>query len=103
MYTGGLSKGKTSVAALALALLALGACSILFEEAEEQGDEDGDGGIDPPENCEAWDPKPVHFDPCDIPAPLGEVLLNFGGTWVVDTDALALLARLRAQLDEGER
>jgi hypothetical protein len=41
---------------------------------------------DPPDDCEAWMPRPRHFDPCAIPAPSAELILTASGEYVYDTD-----------------
>ncbi len=40
--------------------------------------------------CETWTPRPTHFEPCDLPAPLGPLNLEMEGEYVYDTDAVTL-------------
>ncbi len=46
--------------------------------------------LQPPDGCEEWIPRPTHFEPCDLPAPLGPLTLEMDGEYVYDTDAVTL-------------
>ena len=45
---------------------------------------------DGPDPCQAWSPRPRHFDPCAIPAPSAALLLTAAGDYVYDTDTRTL-------------
>jgi hypothetical protein len=37
--------------------------------------------------CTDWMPKPKHFEPCQVPLPIGKLDLSTAGTWTYDTAA----------------
>jgi hypothetical protein len=52
--------------------------------------------------CQSW-PRPRHFDPCDIPQPIGELVLDQSGDYTYDTNTGTLSAPGGATIDHAQR
>jgi hypothetical protein len=48
-----------------------------------------DAGVLP---CTQWEPRPAHFEPCDIPVPGPPLVLDQAGEYIYDTDSGVLTA-----------